>query len=108
MDFNPDFLGQMSNTSLCCHVLHYALCCDINRLHSNTGVQTGGGGAAAHTGLLQGVTCGSTPSKSELEFVFVSSMVRLPQGFLASNRAISKLRDHKGFLSPNHSGFLLM
>ena len=29
-------------------------------------------------------------------------MVRLPQGFPASNRAISKLTDHKGFPSPNH------
>ena len=34
-----------------------------------------------------------------------SNMVRLPQGFLASNSAISKLSDHTGFLSIKPQGF---
>ena len=38
----------------------------------------------------------------------LTSMVRLPQGFSTSNRAISNLTDHKGFLSQNHKGFLLV
>ena len=35
-------------------------------------------------------------------------MVRLPHGFPMSNRAISKLSNHNGYLSPNHRCFLLV
>ena len=35
----------------------------------------------------------------QMSIVGDNSMVRLPQGFPATNRAVSKLSDHKGFLS---------